>query len=619
MVRHHRRPSWLWRCLLAVVAAASLVAVAAPPQSAAAAPANTFRNPLSPAPDPFITQYKGRYYAVEVAGDNTIRMRDADSLGRLLAAPANVIWTENDPSRNHDIWAPAFADLNDHWYVYWTGDDGDIFKHHMQVLESDGLVSQGARPTGPYHYKAQLNDPSSSYFGIDGVPFTHNGSLYFVWASGHCCGFDRLRIAPMANPWTLTGASYEMPVDLCDTVAEAPATIHRNGRTFLTYSVCDTGKPDYQIKMLSIADGDDPMNSGSWRNHGTVFASNPDAGVWSVGSNGFFTSPDGTEDWIVYQAKNTGASGDNTYAGRDTRAQRFTWNADGTPNFGAPVAKGADLALPSGDPGPAPKVINDTDIGGGAPTGPIRGPGDAGKCIDVSGDDTAATGAAVQLWDCQGSRDQQWTLMGDGTIRSMGKCMDVEGYGTANFSKIHLWDCHGGTNQIWQAQSNGSLKNPASGRCLDLNAGNTANGTQLQIYDCNNQWPQSWHLPAGGGTGSVRYSGNWSAGTSCGVQCYRGNDHYTDQSGAAATITFTGTKIALLGVRDVGNGIAALSIDNGPEVTVDYYGPVRDGERVLWVSPQLGAGTHVLRIRNTGTKSSASQATYIGFDRAEVY
>src|SRR5687768_18209541 len=56
-------------------------------------------------------------------------------------------------------------------------------------------------------------------------------------------------------------------------------------------------------------------------------------------------------DWIVYQAKNTGASGDNTYAGRDTRAQRFTWNADGTPNFGTPVAKGADLALPAGDPG----------------------------------------------------------------------------------------------------------------------------------------------------------------------------------------------------------------------------------------------------------------------------
>jgi hypothetical protein len=35
--------------------------------------------------------------------------------------------------------------------------------------------------------------------------------------------------------------------------------------------------------------------------------------------------------------------------------------------------------------------------------------------------------------------------------------------------------------------------------------------------------------------------------------------------------------------------------------------------------PQLGAGTHVLRIRTTRTRNGASQATYFGFDRAEVY
>ncbi|WP_344489699.1 family 43 glycosylhydrolase [Streptomyces enissocaesilis] len=611
----------LQRCLLiiAMLLTGSLFAVSNAPGSAAAAPANTFRNPLSPAPDPYITHHNGRYYAVETGGDNTLRMRTAASLGGLLAAPAAVIWTETNANRNRNIWAPVVVSLNDRWYVYWTGDDGDVSKHRMQVLESDGLISQGATPAGPYHYKAQLNDPSSGYFGIDGVPFLHNGSLYFVWASGYCCGFDRLRLAPMANPWTLTGTSYEMPVDICDAVAEAPATLHRNGRTFLTYSVCDTGKPTYQMKMLSIGDGADPMNGGHWRNHGTVFASNPAAGAYSVGSNGFFTSPDGTQDWIVYQAKNTDAAGDNTYAGRDTRAQRFTWNADGTPNFGTPVAKGADLALPSGDPGPAPRVVNDTDTeGSGTVTGPIRGPGNTGKCVDVSGADTGSLGAKVQLWDCQNAQDQQWTVQGDGTLRSMGRCMDVEGYGTANFSKVHLWDCHGGTNQIWQPQPNGALRNPASGRCLDLNAGNTTNGVQLQLYDCNNQWPQQWQLPAAGSS-TVSYSAGWSIGTTCGTQCYQGDDHYTNQSGATATITFTGAQIALLGVRDVGNGIAALSIDGGPETTVDYYGPVRDGERVLWVSPRLSPGPHTLRIRNTGTKQSASQATYIGFDRAEIY
>ncbi|GAA2923410.1 RICIN domain-containing protein [Streptomyces enissocaesilis] len=130
--------------------------------------------------------------------------------------------------------------------------------------------------------------------------------------------------------------------------------------------------------------------------------------------------------------------------------------------------------------------------------GPIRGPGATGKCIDVSGDDVGNNGASVQLWDCLDVRDQIWTVVAtDNTVRTLGKCMDVEGYGTANFSKVHLWDCHGGTNQIWQPQPNGALRNPASGRCLDLNAGNTTNGVQLQLYDCNNQWPQQWQIPGG--------------------------------------------------------------------------------------------------------------------------
>ena len=152
----------------------------------------------------------------------------------------------------------------------------------------------------------------------------------------------------MSNPYTLSGTSVALNVDSCEGVAEAPSTIYRNGRTWLVYSVCDTGRPDYQLKMESISDGQDPMNPNNWQDWGTVFASNPSANVWSVGSNGFFQSPDGTQDWIVYHAKDTNASGTNTYAARITRAQQFTWNSDGSPNFGSPVELGVPLQVPSG-------------------------------------------------------------------------------------------------------------------------------------------------------------------------------------------------------------------------------------------------------------------------------
>lgn len=35
---------------------------------------------------------------------------------------------------------------------------------------------------------------------------------------------------------------------------------------------------------------------------------------------------------------------------RSTSAQKFTWNADGTPDFGTPAALGTQLTVPSGEP-----------------------------------------------------------------------------------------------------------------------------------------------------------------------------------------------------------------------------------------------------------------------------
>jgi GH43 family beta-xylosidase len=37
--------------------------------------------------------------------------------------------------------------------------------------------------------------------------------------------------------------------------------------------------------------------------------------------------------------------------GRTPRIQKFTWNDDGTPNFGTPAAVGEPLAVPSRDGG----------------------------------------------------------------------------------------------------------------------------------------------------------------------------------------------------------------------------------------------------------------------------
>ena len=125
--------------------------------------------------------------------------------------------------------------------------------------------------------------------------------------------------------------------------------------------------------------------------------------------------------------------------------------------------------------------------------GPVNSPG--GKCVDVIGDDNGGDGASVNLWDCQSyAIDQHWFHNSNGSLETLGRCLDINGDGTAAGTPVELWDCNGVGGQVWQQQANGSLLNPQSGRCLDDPGGNTADGTRLQIWDCNGTGAQQFAL-----------------------------------------------------------------------------------------------------------------------------
>jgi alpha-galactosidase len=58
----------------------------------------------------------------------------------------------------------------------------------------------------------------------------------------------------------------------------------------------------------------------------------------------------------------------------------------------------------------------------------------------------------VQIWDCSGATNQQWTLNGNGTISSVrfpSLCLDVNLAATTNGSAVIVWTCHGAPNQRW--------------------------------------------------------------------------------------------------------------------------------------------------------------------------
>lgn len=111
-------------------------------------------------------------------------------------------------------------------------------------------------------------------------------------------------------------------------------TNRETGQEFIIYSAARSDNRNYCLGQLELI-GDDPMNAQDWKKHndGCVFYQDALNKAYGVGHASFTTSPDGTEDWIVYHGMENPISG---WAARSIRAQKFTWNADGSPKFPRP-------------------------------------------------------------------------------------------------------------------------------------------------------------------------------------------------------------------------------------------------------------------------------------------
>jgi GH43 family beta-xylosidase len=316
---------------------------------------NTFTNPIKlRGPDPWLQYYQGFYYLATTTWNNTITMRRSQTLGGLNSAPETVIFTLDRPTAAGTMWAPEFHLLNGpngpRWYFYFTAGREPF---NLNTQRNHVLESAGTDPMGPYTFKASLLDPvNDNTWELDAGILQLNGNLYLLGTFYN--GSQPMFIRPMSNPWTASGPRriLSTPTFGWETVGgavnEGGEVLQRNGRTFIIYSASHCSTPDYKLGMLEYIGGD-PLNSSSWAKFPQpVFQRSNANGVYGPGHNGFFRSPDGTEDWIVYHANSSVNGGCDI--NRSTRAQRFTWNADGTPNFGTPVPLGTPLQAPSGEP-----------------------------------------------------------------------------------------------------------------------------------------------------------------------------------------------------------------------------------------------------------------------------
>jgi hypothetical protein len=70
--------------------------------------------------------------------------------------------------------------------------------------------------------------------------------------------------------------------------------------------------------------------------------------------------------------------------------------------------------------------------------------------------------------------------------------MDVTAAGTADGTPIQLYDCNGTAAQKWTVTAAHDIVNPAANKCLDATGNSSANGTRLQIWTCGGTANQKW-------------------------------------------------------------------------------------------------------------------------------
>ncbi|WP_405592496.1 non-reducing end alpha-L-arabinofuranosidase family hydrolase [Streptomyces sp. NBC_01190] len=152
-----------------------------------------------------------------------------------------------------------------------------------------------------------------------------------------------------------------------------------------------------------------------------------------------------------------------------------------------------------------------------AASGALRGVG-SGRCLDVP-NSSQTDGTFLQIYDCSGGTNQQWTLTSGNQLTVYGgKCLDVPGHATAAGTRVEIWTCNGGTNQQWQVNSDGTVVSTESGLCLDVTGGATANSTAVELWTCNGRTNQQWTglsgtttPPPSGGTCALPSTYRWSS------------------------------------------------------------------------------------------------------------
>ena len=148
--------------------------------------------------------HDGKYYfTIQSMGGDSVELFCTTDLTQLEQGQRRTLWSAPRDTMTH-FWSPEIHRINNKWYLYFEGDDGNTDNHHLFVMEC-----QGDDPmTGDFILKGPIETHAEWNYGIHPTILQlPSGDLYLLWS-----GWPKRRaetetqciyIAQMENPWTL--------------------------------------------------------------------------------------------------------------------------------------------------------------------------------------------------------------------------------------------------------------------------------------------------------------------------------------------------------------------------------------------------------------------------------
>jgi len=109
---------------------------------------------------------------------------------------------------------------------------------------------------------------------------------------------------------------------------------------------------------------------------------------------------------------------------------------------------------------------------------------------------------------------------------------------------------------------------------------------------------------------SVGYSGTWMIWSNPANS--GGTAHYSAQTAANATLSFSGPYVGVMYLKDVNGGIATISIDHTVVDQLDTYAAIQTFQQQTYYV--VSAGSHSISVSISGVKNAASTATWVTLD-----